>query len=277
MVDSFPSITLTSEELRDLSEAKRLLENPGLTARLADFIGSPLEKSMKMLPAHWYSAIQKASQKALLKSLKMAVLTVDSTSPEPSSDLIHKIMAGASGGLGGAFGLPSLILELPLSTTLMLRSIADIARSQDQNLHSIHTKLACLEVFALGGRTAQDDGVESAYWAVRAALAKTIADAALYLTNRRVLDETAPVLMRLVATIASRFGVMVSEQMAAKAVPIVGALSGSVINVLFMSHFQNMARGHFIVKRLEDKYGANHVEQIYLSIPRRIATPDNGE
>lgn len=273
MIDSAPYITLTSEELRDLSKAKRLLENPGRTARLADLIGSPLERSMKMLPPNWYAIIQKSSQRALMKALKLAVLTVDSTSSDRSSDLIHKIMAGASGGFGGAFGLPSLVLELPVSTTLMLRSIADIARSENQNLHSITTKLACLEVFALGGKTAQDDGVESAYWTVRTALAKSLSDAAFYLANRSVLDETAPVLMRLITSIASRFGVMVSEQIAAKAVPIVGALSGSVINVLFMNHFQSMARGHFIVKRLEDKYGAAHVQEIYLSIPQRISTP----
>jgi hypothetical protein len=39
------------------------------------------------------------------------------------------------------------------------------------------TKLACLEVFALGGPSSSDDGTESGYFAVRTALAKSIADA----------------------------------------------------------------------------------------------------
>jgi EcsC protein family len=60
--------------------------------------------------------------------------------------------------------------------------------------------------------------------------------------------------------------VTVSEQVAAKAIPILGAAGGSLVNVLFMDHFQNMARGHFIVKRLEKKYGIEGVREAYDSI-----------
>ena len=51
--------------------------------------------------------------------------------------------------------------------------------------------------------------------------------------------------------------------------PVVGAAGGAVINVLFMDHFQDMARGHFIVKRLEAKYGSEIVRRAYepLAIP----------
>jgi hypothetical protein len=76
--------------------------------------------------------------------------------------------------------------------------------------------------------------------------------------------------LRLVTSIASRFGVVVSEQVAAKAVPVVGAAGGAVVNVLFMNHFQDMARGHFIVRRLEAKYGSDIVRRAYAS----LAIPD---
>jgi hypothetical protein len=59
---------------------------------------------------------------------------------------------------------------------------------------------------------------------------------------------------------------VVSEQVAAKAVPVVGAVGGSIVNVLFMNHFQDMARGHFIVKRLEAKYGPETVKGVYLAL-----------
>jgi hypothetical protein len=39
-----------------------------------------------------------------------------------------------TGGVGGLFGLPALAIELPISTTIMLRSIADIARSEDEDI-----------------------------------------------------------------------------------------------------------------------------------------------
>jgi hypothetical protein len=45
--------------------------------------------------------------------------------------------------------------------------------------------------------------------------------------------------------------------------PVVGALGGATINVLFIDHFQDMARGHFIVRRLERRYGQDEVEKKY--------------
>ena len=69
--------------------------------------------------------------------------------------------------------------------------------------------------------------------------------------------------MRLIAQIASRFGVQVSEKVAAQAVPVIGAAGGSILNTLFIDHFQDMARGHFIVRRLESKYSPGEVKRIY--------------
>jgi hypothetical protein len=63
--------------------------------------------------------------------------------------------------------------------------------------------------------------------------------------------------------VASRFGITVSEKLAAQAVPIVGAVGGALINSLFLDHFQGMARGHFIIRRLERTYGPELVKQEY--------------
>ena len=78
-----------------------------------------------------------------------------------------------------------------------------------------------------------------------------------------IAEEGAPPLVRLIITISSRFGVIVSEEVAAKAVPLVGAFTGAMINLLFMDYFQDMARGHFIVKRLEKIYGTDDVRRKY--------------
>jgi hypothetical protein len=257
---------LTRQELKDLFYAKSLLENPGLTARIANTLGAPIEKGFKLLPKNWSAVVQKASKTALTKALQIAVATLGDRKRRASSEGFHKLLVGASGGIGGAFGLAALPIELPVSTTIMLRSIADIARSEGHSLSTVQTRLSCLEVFALGGRTHDDDAAESSYWAVRAALARAISEAATYMTQRSVLEKTAPAVVRLVTAISSRFGVVVSEQIAAKAVPIVGAAGGTIINVLFMNHFQDMARGHFIVKRLEAKYGIELVRSTYESL-----------
>jgi hypothetical protein len=258
--------TLTPAELRDLARAKTLLENPGFTARLAGVIGKPIEQGFKLLPQGWQGVVNKAAKGALIAALNTAVTTMGGRKPKRASERFHKLLVGASGGIGGAFGMVSLPVELPLSTTIMLRSIADIARSEGHDIRAPQTRMACLEVFALGGRSSVDDAAEGAYWAVRTALAKAVSEAAAYLAEKSVVEQSAPALLRLVTAIASRFGVVVSEQAAAKAVPVVGAAGGAAVNVLFMDHFQDMARGHFIVRRLEVKYGTPKVREIYQSI-----------
>jgi hypothetical protein len=50
---------------------------------------------------------------------------------------------------------------------------------------------------------------------------------------------------------------------AAEAMPILGAASGAAINVLFTRHFQELARGHFAVRRLERHYGPEAVRNAY--------------
>jgi hypothetical protein len=257
---------LTAQELRELAFAKSLLENPGLTARLAGIVGKPIEGGFKLLPPGWQDTVHAAAKSALLKALGLAVTTMGSKNPKRASERFHKLLVGASGGIGGAFGLASLPIELPLSTTLMLRSIADIARSEGHDVRNPSVKMACLEVFALGSKSSSDDAAEGAYWAVRAAMAKAVSEAAAYLAEKTVVEESAPAILRFVTAVASRFGVVVSEQTAAKAVPVVGAAGGAVINVLFMNHFQDMARGHFIVKRLESRYGMELVRHVYQSI-----------
>ncbi|MHC4816392.1 MAG: EcsC family protein, partial [Planctomycetota bacterium] len=73
----------------------------------------------------------------------------------------------------------------------------------------------------------------------------------------------APVIVRLLAQIAARFNTVVGEKIIAQGVPVVGALGGAAINVLFIDHFQDMARGHFIVRRLERGYGEEEIRKRY--------------
>src|SRR5688572_14196175 len=135
---------LTPQELGELARAKALLEKPGLTARLAGVVGKPIEQGFKLLPAGWQTVVNKAAKAALLTALSAAVSTMGGGRQKRASEKLHKLLVGASGGLGGVFGLASLPVELPVSTTIMLRSIADIARSEGHDVRSPLTKLDCL-------------------------------------------------------------------------------------------------------------------------------------
>jgi hypothetical protein len=254
---------LAGADLDDLRIAKSKLEYPGLTVKIAALIGKPIETGFKLLPRNWDEKVTEITQAALLKGLELAVRTMGKIETKSSRDWLHKVLVTSSGVASGAVGLAFLPIELPISTTIILRSIADIARSEGHNVSLIEVKLACLEVLAFGGKNLKDDSAGEGYWVVRAALARAISEAAVYITEKGLAEEGAPPLLRLIAAIASRLSIVVTEEIAAKAVPIVGAAAGGAINYLFMDHFQEMARGHFIVKRLEKKYGIEIVEKTY--------------
>jgi len=48
------------------------------------------------------------------------------------------------------------------------------------------------------------------------------------------------------------------------AIPAIGAVGGAMVNTFFIDHFQNMARGHFIIRKLERKYGLESVKDKYM-------------
>jgi hypothetical protein len=158
--------------------------------------------------------------------------------------------------------LATLPIELPVSTIIMLRSIADIARSEGEDLSDPESALSCVQVFALGGR-AGADASQSGYFAVRGMLAKSVTEAVRFIAERGVIEEGAPVLVRFITQVASRFGVVVTQKVAAQALPVVGALGGAAVNYAFIEHFQEVARGHFTVRRLERVYGKNIVRTEY--------------
>ena len=257
---------MQSEDLEDLRIAKRKLESPSLTVELAALIGQPLEAGFKLLPKRFSGQVQSITQAALLRAIDIAITSLGKNPKSGKREAMHRWLSAGSGAIGGAVGLWSLPVEIPISTALVLRSIADIARDEGHDLTRLDVRMACLEVFALGGASSQDNAAESSYWLIRGSLSKAFADAATHFAQRGLAAEGAPPLVRLATTLASRFSVNFSAQAAAKAIPIVSAVSGAAINLLFMQHFQEMARGHFIVKRLEAKYGSETVQQIYTSL-----------
>src|ERR1700675_2763749 len=261
-VAAWPGPTMTSEDLAALRTAVRLLEHPGLAARLANLVGKPIELIGDALPAAASRAIATATAKGLEAALKVALRTMQHT-PHAGSQLLHKALVTASGAAGGAFGLATLPIELPVSTIIMLPSIADIARSEGEDLSDPEAALSCVQVFALGGRAGSAKASESGYFAVRGMLAKTVTEAARFVAERGVIKEGAPILLKFVTQVAARFGLVVTQKVAAQALPVVGALGGAAVNYAFIDHFQDVARGHFTVRRLERLYGREKIRSEY--------------
>jgi hypothetical protein len=254
---------MEKRDSNDLKMAVNLLEKPGLSIRLINLLGYPIEGIVQALPRRIGQAIGNTATKAVGTAFYAALSTMNKKSHGRPFRWTHRVMVFVSGVVGGFFGLPGLIVELPISTGLMLRSIADIARSEGEELSSIDTHLACITVFALGGRSRKDNAADTTYYVVRAAVTRTLSEAAEFITQRGIMEEGAPIAIRVMANLASRFGVIVTDKIAAEMVPILGALGGASINLLFINHFQATARGHFIVRRLERKYGGEFVKKEY--------------
>ena len=253
---------MTPEDLTALERAVRSLEHPGFATRLTNMVGKPIELVGDVLPTYARRAIAIATSKALQAALKVALRTMP-RSHHAGSQFLHKALAMASGAAGGAFGLATLPIELPVSTIIMLRSIAAIARNEGEDPSDPEAALSCIQVFALGGRTGSADPSESGYFAVRAMLAKSVTEAARFIAERGIIEEGAPVLVRFTTLVASRFGVVLSQKFVAQALPVVGALGGASVNYMFIEHFQDIAQGHFTVRRLERVYGKDVVRAEY--------------
>lgn len=262
---------LSAADEAALAGAVVALEGSSLAAQLSNLVGRQIGFAGELVPARVAETANKAATTALRFAMRAAVKGLP-TDDRPASNRFHLAAVAASGAVGGAFGLATLPVELPLSTTIILRAVADIARTQGEDLGNPEALLACVEVFALGSARDAAFG-ESTYFAVRALLAKSVTEAARHMIGRGLADEAAPVLARLLSQIASRFGMVVTQKLLAQAVPVIGAVTGAAINAAFMNHYQTLARGHFTVRRLERVYGTDTVRVAYERL--RAASPRN--
>lgn len=261
---------MTSEEKILLSIAKDNLEHPNFLIKLTDYIGMPIEYAVEKIPRASREIIGDIVQEALRSAYKAAKLTILEGSPSWWQTYLNRASVTLSGGVGGAFGIPGAVVDIPVSTTIFFREM-----SQNAVLHGFDLRdpKVCVEVmscFALGGRSNSDDAAESGYYAVRAALAKAVSEAAGYMASKmagNLADDVAkPVIIQLIEKIAARFGVIVTDEMAAKSVPVIGAVGGIAINNLFINHFSNVSDAHFFILKMEKKYGREVVEESYNNI-----------
>lgn len=282
-------IDKSSKEFSDLKSAVNILETPSITAKIANLVGSPIELAIKYLPDGAQEKINDTVQVALHKAADAALWSLEKTSQARASNMLHKAMAATTGAIGGAFGFAALAVELPISTTIMLRSIADVARSEGFDLSEFDTKQSCIEVFAFGGSSAKDDATESGYYAARgfmieatknfakelseiaarnaaAQLSEIAARNATLQLSRVTPGQVGSLMTKVIEAVTSKFGVVITEKVAVQAVPIIGGIAGATLNTLFTDFYQNTAKGHFTIKRLEKKYGFDAVKNQYNEI-----------
>ena len=264
--------TMEPADLEALRQARETLENPTLVIRLSSAFGMPVEAVTreigKRAPATVSDAVAESSRKAIEGAVKAAAWTLRSDEPHPPSTKLHTVAAATSGAVGGFFGIQGLVVELPVTTGIMFRSMADIARAEGESPRDAETLINVLQVFAIGsGSTTKDDAAETSYYGARLALGKVVTEAMQYVAKHGVGNAAAPALVRLTTSIATRFGLVVTQKAMAQAIPVVGAVGGGLVNTVFISHFQDMARAHFTIRRLERKYSPERIHAMYSGLP----------
>ncbi|WP_224483467.1 EcsC family protein [Robertkochia aurantiaca] len=271
------STDISEKDLQQIAQAKHILENPGWMMKAANSFGSPLESLGKKVPVKLQTKLQATIEKTLKKIIQANLVTIkEGKEFSKPKNALYKGVVGASGGLSGVLGsttgigTAAFVGDLVISTKFMMRSIMDIARSHGEDLHKLETQLACMEVFALGGTSEEDDGVETSYYATRYALA-----AALGQMNKSALNTVLSLAMgytntlgmnainKFVAMIAGRFSTVALEKFIAQSIPVLGGAGGAGINVLFINHFQKMADAHFTIRKMERKYGGEKVKAAF--------------
>jgi hypothetical protein len=262
---------LTPRDLAVVARAKEILERPSLAIRIADRLGAPVDALVRRLPDPAQRIVTTATRRALDAGLDVALRSLEGFGDAPATDWVHRAAVIGTGAVGGAAGLAGLAVELPVSTTLMLRSIADHARAEGEDLSLAATRLECLAVFAYGSTaTAADDAAEAAYFAARVAMGRAVGQAAEYVAGRGAAGvaggRTAPALVHLVNRIAQRFGVAVADKAAAQLVPVLGAAGGAILNGIFIDHYQATARAHFGTRRLFRTYGEDAVRRAWAAV-----------
>jgi len=244
------------------------MERDNLAVRLSGLFGRGIEAvaapGLRMLPDSARAAIRSALEQALGTAFDAAARTVQRRTGIGWLDRvlaarwINVATAMASGAGGGLAGLPGVLAELPFTTTVLMRAIAQVAAEEGEDISAPEAKLECLEVFALGSPRPGDEDADLGYYAVRLGFARALGGVA-----GRTLNQVMP---QAVTVAATRFGVPVAYKIAAETVPLLGAATGAAVNFLFADHFQGKARGHFIVRRLERSYGAEAVQRGYEAI-----------
>jgi hypothetical protein len=237
---------LSEEEFRRVVEAAEIY----LSARsvLMSFIatlGDIVERGLKKVPEDWQDEIKKKVREVLDLAHRVSITRMEHDPGRGSSDNLYTAMAVVSGAGGGTFGLPSILAELPITTGLILRSIADIGRSFGERFDDPQFSATCIEVFAYGGPLEEDDE----------------ADITFFMTRVGGVEFS-----ELVAKVAVRYASTATPKIIAMSIPVIGAVTGAGINWIYMRFYQSMARVLFTLLPIERTHDPAQVRSCFASI-----------
>ncbi len=200
----------------------------GIGITMLNALGGQAETLLDKLPEPVRDNLQGATETALRIAMKAA--QTSRVVPDQKA-WVNTAVATAMGAAGGFGGLPSALVELPATTTLLLRAIQGAARDNGFDPAAQNVQFDCIQVFNSAGPLASDDGADFAFFATRMTL-------------------TGPAMQKLVAAVAPRLASVLGQKLAAQTVPVLGAVAGATTNMVYTRYYQEVAQVHFGLRRL---------------------------
>lgn len=208
---------------------------------LLNRLGTRGETLLNRLPSPVRARLEGATQDALHHAMRAARGSRSVMPQQPG--WIMQAAVTAMGMAGGMGGLGTAMVELPMTVTMLLRAIEDVALEQGFALNEPGLDHDCLAVFAAAGPLAGDDGTDLAF-----------------LTTRMALSGKA--VQAMIARVAPRLAAALGEKLAAQTVPLLGAAAGGTINWTYTRYYQRMAGVHFGLRRLAIEAGRDHTDLV---------------
>ena len=230
---------------REIDEfARRSLDASGVLMSGINYLSGMVENAMDALPGDAKRMIEQTTTAALEACYAAASSVSEATYAPDMGAFGHKIAVMASGAAGGSTGLPSTVVELPVTISIMFASVQKIARSYGFDPTSEEIRMECIEVLGSGGPLKDDNSVDISFLASKVMVTGTSVHA-------------------LIARVAPQLAVLMGQKLGAQAIPVVGAATGATVNYAFLSYFEEMAHVRFGLRKLAELHGLEPVALAY--------------
>lgn len=214
--------------------ARRYLNAGGIAMELMNAIGGKAEGLLERLPAPVRARMDRITHSALNRAFDAASRSRGMLSNR--GDWFNRALSTASGAAGGVAGIAGATIEMPITVTLLLRAIMDIAAEHGFDPDSDLARREALHVFASAGPLVDDEGADLGMLAARMTI-------------------TGQTVQTLIGRVAPRLSASLAQKLAAQAVPLFGAVAGAAINYNFTRYYQEIARVQFGLLRLSQETG----------------------
>ena len=229
--------SLTDVDLEVSGLAVRYRRANGPVMSLMNRLGGSLEGQLALLPKGLRKQLEAVTVSALSRAMDVAAYAGRAPDFGPRGPMAVAIASGAAGGVGG---LATSLAELPVTITIILHSIRQVAVAHGFDPDTPAIRAECLAVFGAGSPIGGDDGVNTSFLGARLAV-------------------TGPAVQALIAKIAPRLAAALGPKLVAQSVPLLGALAGAGLNAAYISYYREIAEIRFGLLRLAERHGVDTV------------------